>query len=245
MLFSILACVRIDPSLADSVPVNHEKWDLLLKKHVDEQGLVDYRGFIRDSVELARYVNYLGTNAPNNQNWSMEEKLAYYINLYNAATIQLVIRNYPLKSIMDIGSVIQIPFVNTPWQVKFITIAGEKYDLDNIEHNIIRKGFQEPRIHFALVCAAMSCPKLRNEAFVADKLEAQLTEQTRQFLSSADKNILSKDRLELSSIFQWFSGDFTKNGSIQSFVNKYTEIEIAPDASIDYLDYDWALNEMQ
>ena len=243
VLMLAFACVRIDPIVADTLPVSHSQWDNLLKKHVDEAGNVNYKGFVKDSTILNKYIMYLGKNGPNNEGWSRDEKLAYYINFYNAATVQLIVRHYPLESIKDIGSKIQIPFINTPWQVKFIKIGDEIYNLDNIEHNIIRKGYDEPRIHFALVCAAVSCPRLRNEAFLAEKLEDQLTDQARKFLSHPGKNKISKNELEISRIFQWFTGDFTKHGSIQEFLNKYSDVEISPDADIEYFDYNWALND--
>ena len=243
VLLITFACVRIDPIVADTLPVSHASWDALLKKHVDDKGNVNYKGFISDSTSLNKYIGYLAKNGPNNNEWSGDEKLAYYINLYNAATIQLIIRHYPIESIKDIGSKIQIPFINTPWQVKFIKIGIEDYNLDNIEHNIIRKGYDEPRIHFALVCAAVSCPRLRNEAYLAEKLDDQLTDQARKFLSHTGKNKISKNELEISKIFQWFTGDFTKKGKIQEFLNQYTEVEISPDADIKYMDYNWALND--
>ena len=209
ILFLLLSCVRMDPSMAETRPVDHGTWDKLLKENVDDYGNVNYKSFLSDSIRLSDYLNYLGNNIPNSQFWAEQDRLAYYLNLYNAATIQLVIRHYPLESIKEIGSKFQIPFVNTPWQIRFIRLGDQWYDLDNIEHGIIRKEFNEPRIHFALVCAAYSCPKLRNEAYDPERLHEQLDDQTRVFLANRDKNIIKKDELILSRIFQWYKGDFT------------------------------------
>ena len=116
--------------------------------------------------------------------------MAYWINAYNAYTIRLILNHYPVKSIKDIGSSIQIPFVTTPWADKFFSIGGEKMSLDNIEHGTLRKKYDDPRIHFALVCAAMSCPRLRNEAYAAARLDAQLDDQGRDFLGNPAKTSL-------------------------------------------------------
>jgi hypothetical protein len=168
--------------------------------------------------------------------------LAYWINAYNAFTIQLILRNYPLASIKDIAG--NIPFVNTAWDLSFINIEGHQYDLNDIEHGIIRPNFDEPRIHFALVCAALSCPSLRNEAYTAQKLNSQLDEQARTFFNNPSKNEISSNSIQVSKLLDWYEGDFTKNGnSLIDYVNKYTSTTIAPDAKVTYKDYNWSLNE--
>ncbi|AEI47834.1 DUF547 domain-containing protein [Runella slithyformis] len=227
---------------SNAAPVDHSAWDKLLKKHVNDKGFVNYTAFKKDYDELKKYLNMLSESAPNDK-WSKDEQLAYWINAYNAFTIQLILDNYPgITSIKDIGSKIKIPFVNTPWDVKFITIGGKKMDLNNIEHGIIRKKFDEPRIHFALVCAAKSCPPLRNEAFVADRLDKQLDEQGRDFINDKTKNSVSKDKADLSKILSWYGGDFTKKMPIADWVNKYSTVKLDKNASITHMDYDWALN---
>ena len=140
-----------------SAPISHETFNGLLKKYVSVSGEVNYGGFKKEEKELKKYLDLVSANEPA-KNWSENEKLAYWINAYNAFTIQLILNHSGdnLKSIKDIGARIKIPFVNTPWDVKFINIGGKKMDLNNIEHGIIRKAFKEPRIHFALVCAAKS-----------------------------------------------------------------------------------------
>jgi hypothetical protein len=226
----------------NSQPVSHQLWDQLLQKHVTDAGDVDYRGFIRDSLQLNQYLQLLSTNPPNEKNWSPDEQLAYWINAYNAYTIQLIIRHYPVVSIRDIGSKIQIPFVNSPWDIKFISIGNHVYDLNNIEHGIIRERFDEPRIHFALVCAARSCPRLLNRAYTASGLDEQLSAQGRNFLNDPAKNRIAADRVEISKLFDWYKGDFTKKGSLIDFLNRFSSEKINPKAQIKYLDYDWTLN---
>lgn len=225
--------------------VSHAIFDGLLKKHVDEKGMVDYKGLKKDEKDLKRYLDLLSKNAPQS-NWSKDEQLAFWINAYNAYTLQLVLEHYPVKSIKDIGSSIKIPFVNTPWDIKFITIGGKKYDLNNIEHGIIRKQFNDPRIHFALVCAAMSCPPLRAEAYTGAQLDKQLDDQGRRFLNDPSKNVVSGQKASLSKILDWYGMDFRKNGqSVESWVNRYASTKLAPKASISYMTYNWDLNEQK
>ena len=123
--------------------------------------------------------------------------MAFWINAYNAYTIRLVLDHYPVSSIKDIGSKIKIPFVTTPWAAKFFSIGGEKMSLDNIEHGTLRKNYNDPRIHFALVCASISCPRLRNEAYTAAALEKQLDDQGHDYPAMIDQVAPSQSDLEL------------------------------------------------
>ena len=223
---------------------SHEIYDALLKKHVTQAGVVDYKGFLKDTVTLNKYLAILSKNPPNEKSWSKEDQMTYWINAYNAFTIKLITNYYPIKSIKDIGSSIQIPFVNTPWDLKFITIGKEKMDLNNIEHGKLRKIFDDPRIHMALVCASKSCPILLNEAYDPKRLDAQLNQQTKAFLADPFRNKISADNPQLSMIFKWYSMDFNKKGgSVREFVNRYSSVKIKPDAKIANTDYDWGLNE--
>lgn len=230
-----------DDVQSDSKPVSHEVFTKLLQKHVSQDGSVDYKGFIKDSITFSRYIKLLQSHHPNKEHWNKNERLAYWINAYNAFTIQLIIRNYPVKSIKDLGG--SIYKVNTPWAKKFIVIEGNKYSLDNIEHGILRKRFNDARIHFAINCASVSCPSLRNEAYVAAKINEQLETQARLFINNPSRNRIQKDQCKVSKIFLWFKGDFTENGTLIDFLNKYSEVKINADANIDYLEYNWALNE--
>ena len=242
-ILSFLGCGAVSASNAESTPPDHAVFDRLLKRYVDDYGLVDYKSLKENRDELDAYLSILEANAPSDS-WTTNERLAYWINAYNAFTLDLIVEFYPVSSIKDIGAIIQIPFINTPWDIKFIKIGEEIYDLNNIEHGIIRREFDEPRIHFALVCAAMSCPRLRNEAYEAIRLEEQLSNAAREFLADTAKNrFINSAEAELSKIFLWYGGDFKEEQSLISFLNTYAPIQLAEDASLDYLDYSWELNE--
>ena len=219
---------------------DHQIWTELLRKHVSNNGHVDYKGFIKDSFELNKYLNYLSENGPL-QTWSSKRTMAYWINAYNAYTIKLVIQNYPVKSIKEIGG--KFPFVNSSWDIKFITINHEKLDLNNIEHTKLRKHFSDPRIHMAIVCASRSCPILLNEAFSEDQLDAQLDLQCRKFLSDSFRNDVGIDKLKISMIFKWYRSDFKEVGGVRAFLKKYSPVAFSDKAKISYLEYDWNLNE--
>ena len=158
--------------------------------------------------------------------------LAYYINLYNAYTVDLILRNYPTKSIKDIDS---------PWTKEFVKVGDTEISLGGIENSVLRK-MNEPRIHFAINCASISCPKLLNEAFTANKIEEQLERVTKEFVNS-DKNEISKNSVKLSSIFDWYKKDFKENGTVIDYVNQYSNTKINSGASVSYKEYDWNLNE--
>ena len=225
----------------DSKPVTHELWDALVKKHVRADGFVDYKGFVRDSAELNGYLKVLESAHPSDKNWSRNEQMAYWINAYNAYTIQLIVRNYPVASIKDIKK--GVAFVNSVWDIKFIKVQGFSYDLNNIEHNILRPVYKDARIHAAVNCASYSCPKLLNEAFTADKLESQLDAAMRDFVNDPLRNRITADKAEISEIFKWFKGDFERGGSLRDFLNKYSNVKITEKTDISHIDYNWALNE--
>ncbi len=234
------ACNSVKEYQSSSKPITHELWDTLVKTHVSEAGAVDYKGFIQDKAKLQNYLDLLSSAHPNKENWTRDERLAYWLNAYNAFTVKLILDYYPVSSIKDIKS--GIPFVNTVWDIKFINIEGAKYDLNNIEHGIIRPEFKEPRIHFAANCAAISCPRLRNEAYTADKLDKQLDEQARYFLGNKGKNIITPQEVKLSKILKWYSGDFKEYGGVRKFINDYGPQAVSTSVDIKYLDYLWPLN---
>jgi hypothetical protein len=240
---SLGSCQDFSGKISAARPISHQTWDTLLKQHVRPDGRVNYPGFIADSTQLNDYLQELSANFPTATHWSREERLAYWINAYNAFTVQLVIRHYPVESIKDIGPRLSIPFLNSVWDIKFIEIEGERLDLNNIEHSILRKEFDEPRIHFAINCASVSCPVLRPEAYIAEKLEQQLEEQAVAFINDPVRNQITRERAEVSKIFSWFKGDFTKNGSLRDFLNRYAQSPLSPEADIDHLDYNWSLND--
>ena len=175
----------------------HELWNNLLRKHVLDNGKVNYKGLKNDRKDLYKYLQVLNANLPNASH-SKDYKLAYWINAYNAMTVDLILRHYPVKRIKDIEK---------PWQQRYWKLGNKWYNLNDIEHEVLRK-MEEPRIHFAIVCASVSCPKLLNEAYTASNLSEQLTKVTKAFLNDSTKNNLSENNIELSKIFQWFAKDF-------------------------------------
>ncbi len=222
-------------------PPSHEIWDGLLQKHVKSNGLVHYQGFIADSLRLNQYLRLLSSAHPQDS-WTKEEQMAYWINAYNAFTVKLIVDHYPVQSIKDIKN--GIPFVNTVWDIKFIHIQGRTYDLNNIEHSILRPKFKDARIHAAINCASFSCPRMLNRAFTARKLEQQLDAAMRSFVNDPQRNRVSAGKAELSAIFNWFGGDFKRDaGSVRAYVNKYAQTPMSETAKISYIDYDWNLNE--
>ncbi len=216
----------------EQTKLDHSTWDKLLQKHVAENGMVDYQGFKSDREELDKYLNMLSSQNPDDT-WSADELLAYYINLYNAYTVDLILRNYPLKSIKDI---------NGAWTKEFINIGDTEISLGAVENSLLRK-MNEPRIHFAINCASISCPKLMDQAFTAENMEELLEKATTEFINS-DKNDISQNSVNLSKIFDWYKGDFTGNGrNLADYVNRYSEVKIDSGAEISFKEYDWNLNE--
>ncbi|HXH99474.1 MAG TPA: DUF547 domain-containing protein [Sphingobacteriaceae bacterium] len=241
-IFFSISCLLLAINMFAQKAPSHQAWDKLLKKHVNASGMVDYKGFQKDKAAFDTYLKLLSDNAPQSS-WSENDQKAFWINAYNAYTVSLILQKYPVKSIKDIAG--KIYKVNTPWDIKFINIGGSKYDLNNIEHGILRKKFDDPRIHFALVCAAISCPKLRNEAYSGAKLDAQLEAAGKVFLNDKAKNKIRVDKAELSKYFNWYGGDFTKNGNLVDFINKYSQTKINSNTKISYLNYNWSLNEQK
>jgi hypothetical protein len=213
--------------------VSHEIWDNLLKKNVSKKGEVNYKGFKNNSELLEKYLVQLSKKAPD-KTFSQNEELAYWINAYNAFTIKLVLKYYPIASITNIDK---------PWDIPFIRIENKTYTLNEIEHQIIRKKHNEPRIHFALVCAASSCPILLNEAYTAEKINTQLQTQTILFINDSSKNTITKNKIILSELFNWYKEDFTKKGTLIEYINVYSKIKIDAKAKISFATYNWNLNE--
>lgn len=217
--------------------ISHNIFDTFLKKYVSENGNVDYKAIADNIEELDQYLKLLKDNAPSDK-WTVNQQKAYWINAYNAFTIKLIINNYPLKSIKDINGIL-----SSPWDLKFITIKGSKYTLNHIEHKILRNKYDDPRIHFAINCASYSCPRLLNGAYLPDILDKQLEEQAIEFINDTKKNIISVDKITISEIFKWFKKDFTKDGDIIDYLNNYSRVKINKSAKIDFIKYDWRLNE--
>ncbi len=207
-------------------------FNALLSKHVSSNGKVNYKGFLGDKEKLDNYISGVKTVGIA-QGHSRNEQLAFWINLYNACTLQLICDNYPVKSIKDING-------GKPWDLKVVEVDGKSYSLNEIENDLIRPRFKEPRIHFAVNCAAKSCPKLLNRAFFPNKLDADLTIATKEFLSNSSQNQFDGDKAAVSKIFDWYSVDF---GNLINFINKYSSHNLSEAAVVSYNEYDWSLNE--
>lgn len=235
---------------ADAQPFDHSRYDAILKRHV-KAFRVDYASLKRDA-EFPVYLDAL-SNANPRALGSRQEQIAFWINAYNAFTLKLIIDHYPVKSIADISALGKLTafFGDSPWKREFFSVGGEKLSLDKIEHDILRGTFKEWRAHFALNCASISCPPLRNEAYVGHRLDAQLDEQARNFLNDALRNVidLPSKTLYLSKIFDWYQDDFVKAaGSLQKFLARYVDDDLREKLltetfKIEFLDYDWGLNE--
>ena len=208
----------------------------LLQKHVTTDGIVDYKSFKADETKLDNFISYLEKTTPESS-WSENKQKAFWINAYNAYTIKLILKNYPLKSIMNIKEK-----GKSAWKIPFAKVGGKTYTLDHIEHEILRKKLFDPKIHVGVNCASGSCPKLGNMAFTEENVEAELTKLMKAFVNDSTRNKLSKKKVQISEIFNWFKGDFTKNGSVIDYLNKFSETEIKANAKISYLKYDWTLN---
>ena len=211
---------------------NHQLFNVLLKDKVSSDGVVNYVGFNEDKKVLRTYIASLGENIPTD-NWKKEDKLAYWMNAYNAMTIDLILRNLPLQSIKDIDK---------PWNQRLWKLGDKWYNLDEIEHQILRK-MDDPRIHFGINCASFSCPPLLNEAFTAEKVDLQLDSLAKNFINDESRNSISENFVKVSKIFNWFAKDFKKNGTLIDFLNKYSSTLIDSKTRIRYADYNWDLND--
>lgn len=246
---SFIAALLFLPCLAWSFDHTHSDLTTLLRKHVrytDHASTVNYQSLKTDRPKLNKYLQSLSAVSEKDfKKFSKNQQMAFLINAYNAFTLQLILDHMPIASIKKIGG-----WFKSPWKMEFIDLLGGKRHLDWIEHETLRKNYNEPRIHFAVNCASIGCPRLRNEAFTADQLEAQLDEQTRDFLKDKTRNRIEGGTLFVSKIFQWFDEDFTKDGStVQKFVLPYMVADAKlrqqlekGDLKLKYTDYDWDLN---
>lgn len=251
------------PTVAQGFDSRHSAWDALLKRHVmlatsGNASRVRYAGFAAERDALKRYLDALSSvSASVFAAFAEGQQKAFLINAYNAFTVALILERYPgLSSIKDLGSILQ-----GPWKRKFVPLLGGKMSLDDIEHGMLRaRGrYDDPRIHFAVNCASVGCPMLRDEAFVADRLEAQLDDQARRFMSDRSRNRWNPaaNRLEVSRIFDWYEEDFRLGhraiSSAAAFYARHADqLADAPadrdrirsgQARVAYLEYDWSLND--
>ena len=239
-LFSLLSVPA-----ASAETFDHSQFDQILKAYVDDQGLVDYNRIAAD-LRFKSYMQQLKSARTDRLN--RDGRLAFWINSYNAITIDKVIKWKPKKSVRETA----IPGLWT--STRFFTsrehtVAGKLLSPDDIEHEILRKQLKDPRIHFAIVCASSSCPQLARYAYTAENVQHQLEEETRKYINS-DRGLRidsAKDTLYLSKLFDWFSGDFVNEaGSVLAFIKPYLDPDdlafVEREPKIDYIHYNWALN---
>jgi len=248
----VLAAVITAARPAPAFDHSHTAWNALLKSHVvlldgGKASRLQYSAMAQERAALQDYLQTLSrVSEAEFRAWSRPEQMAFLINAYNAHTVEKVLTRYPnLKSIWDFGR-----FFANPFRDPFFSLLGARTTLDTVEHEILRKQYPDPRIHYAVNCASIGCPMLREEAYVAAHLEKQLEEQTRRFLSDRTRNRVRGGRLEVSKIFDWFREDFQP---LERYFVRYAEIladnpqdrhRIAERAApISFLDYDWSLND--
>ena len=227
----LIAAALLPAIAAQAYDHRHASYEALLKKHVSK-GLVDYKGLKTDAATLDSYIQTLAAVTKSEfKTWSRDERLAFLINLYNAITLDVILDHHPLKSIKDING------GSGPWKDKLVPLLGKTTSLDALENEVIRPDFKEPRIHFALVCAAVGCPPLRPGAFTAESLDAQLADQTKALLTQSSKNRRDGDTLYLSSIFDWYGKDFP--GGRATWVAPW----LGEGSRVKFTEYDWSLNQ--
>lgn len=228
----IILCFFLTSTIAYAQKSRHEVWAQQLQRYVSPTGQVNYFEWKKEQPLLDNYIKSLEAATPK-PHWQKNEKLAFWINAYNALTVQLILNNLTVSSIKEIKN---------PWDTPLFWSNGEHLSLGDIEHQILRK-LNEPRIHFAINCASASCPKLSQEPYTPRGLEQQLQKATTDFLCDTTRNQLAKEQLKLSKIFLWFSEDFGSKSDLIRFIKQYTHQEINPDVRIRYLKYNWALND--
>jgi hypothetical protein len=208
-----------------------DSFDVFFQNNVSKDGSVNYSRIKKVQKELKSLLNEI--NSQEIYSWDKNTKMAFWINTYNVFCINFIIQNYPVNSIKDIRN---------PWTSKTNYFENKTVSLNHIEHNILRK-MGDPKIHFAIVCASESCPKLSNKAYKPNILKEQLNESAKDFVNDNSKNSISINNIEISNIFKWFKKDFTTEKSIIEYINQFSNIEIQPKAKISYKTYNWNLNE--
>lgn len=214
-----------------------ELFDAFLQENCSDEGVVSYKNAKENPKNLKQYISYLQKTKVQ-EDWSDNKEKAFWINAYNAYTIQLILDHYPLKSILDI----RIKGKDA-WNHRFAVVGGETYTLNEIEHEILRKKFVDPRIHVGVNCASFSCPPLFNSAFTEANIEAHLEQLMHTFVNDSKRNELSAKKVKLSKIFEWYQEDFVRDGSLISYLQKYSEVPLTSKTKVRYLEYNWNLNE--
>lgn len=235
-------------TLASST-LNFEPWHQLLQQYVNAQGQVDYQSWKADDGAIAYLKTWLTSlQATNLDTLEPNTSLALLLNLYNALTIKQVLEKYPIESIRP--TILGVPnwiSFKLFFSSSIYKLNDQTLSLDEIEHNLLRKKFSEPRIHFALVCASSGCPQLRNEAYWPNKVREQLEQDAQQFIRNPEKvrYDAQTNTLYCSKIFKWYEEDFlTVTNSIPEYIQKYSHQQLLPSAQIEHLPYSWQLNDV-
>lgn len=214
-------------------------FNALLKTYVDTEGNIDYKGLRKNRALLDIYLNHLENQIPG-RNWSQNKAKAFWMNAYNAYTIKLILDSYPLKKITDIKRK-----GRNAWKIPFAVVGKETYSLDYIEHKILRRWHNDPRVHVGINAASKSGPKFPNYAFTAKNLNSTLELLMKNFINDTSKNKITITKIELSKMFEWYKGDFTENNTLIDYINKYSTIKVNDNAEVNFLEYDWNLNGLQ
>jgi hypothetical protein len=222
---------------------SHDRFDRVLQTYVDSRGRVNYAALKQNPQDLEAYLDQLATASL--ENLTPDAQLAFWINAYNALTIKGVLDHYPTRSVHKIK-----PLRGFFYRLKF-QVGGKNYTLNEIEHDIIREEFAEPRIHFVLVCASGGCPSLENRAFFPETLKERLDDATFKFIINPEKVRLDRANgvLYLSKIFDWYKADFEDtHPTMLEFILDYLPHADADfikreGVTVRYLDYDWTLND--
>lgn len=203
--------------------------DPFFKKHINKNGIIDYAFLKKNNAELDKTLAVFTQNPPQ-ESWHRNEKLAYWLNIYNLQMLKIIVEHYPFQNMLKLHN-------GKLWQVKCVKVGEKTYCLDEIEHDIIRKELKEPRIHFALFTGAKSSPLLLNEAFTPANMNPHFETLTKRYIAS-ENNQIGVDKIVISPIFKWYESDFKE---IITFINRYSTIKIQKDAEVVFAEYDWDL----
>lgn len=226
----LLWCLFLSLLLSNAQAQDYTAYNQLLKDHVDAKGHVNYKKLVGSKKQINQILTQW--QAVNFQQLSTQNQLAFLVNLYNLATLKIVTDHYPISSIKDIAG-------GKVWDEKRISLMGKKYSLNEIENQLIRSVHKDARVHFVLNCAARSCPPLTGEALTGANLQSMLESRTKSFINHADFNTFKKDKIILSSIFDWYRQDF---GNIIGFINRYRSLALPSQIPVSFAPYDWKLN---
>lgn len=210
---------------------DYKVFDKLLKTYVDPNGRVNYKMLTKEKTAINQVLDQL--QKINTQKLNEKARLAFYINLYNLTTLKVIADNYPIKSIKDMKG-------GKIWDIGLMVLNGKSYSLNELENQLIRGQYKEPRIHFLINCGAKSCPPLHTEAFTEKNIDELMDKRTRQFINDALSNTITPKQIKISKIFDWYQTDF---GNLVSFINRYSKTKVLNNAKISFMDYDWDLNK--